>query len=162
MGAAYGGCSYMGGGMTHPQIKLIHVACRELGLDEDTRRDLQLVATGKASLRDMTPRELDAVVTLLKARGFKAQAGSPQRRPTRVAAPRGDVRFCHVLWGKLHRAGVVDAAGAAGLTAFIRKRFEKAWGAVPFDVDSIQDWKQIATVIEALKAMCTRAGIDIG
>ena len=66
-----------------------------------------------------------------------------------------------MLWGKLHRAGAVDAAGAEGLNAFIRKRFEKAWGAVPIDVDAIQDWKQIATVIEALKAMCLRAGIDI-
>ena len=148
--------------MSHPQIKLIHVACRQLGLDEDTRRDLQLVATGKASLRDMSPRELDAVVTMLKARGFKAQAGKPHKRQSRISAPRGDVRFCHVLWGKLHRAGAVDAAGAAGLSAFIRKRFEKAWGAVPIDVDGIQDWKQIATVIEALKAMCIRAGMDIG
>jgi len=35
------------------QIKLIHVACRDLGLDEDTRRDLQLFVTGKDSLKAM-------------------------------------------------------------------------------------------------------------
>ena len=147
--------------MSTALIRLIHVGCRELGLDEDTRRDLQLVTTGKASLSLMSDAEQERVVAALKARGFKAQAGSPKRRPARAAAPRGDVRFCHVLWGKLHRAGAVDAAGAEGLNAFIRKRFEKAWGAVPIDVDAIQDWKQIATVIEALKAMCLRAGIDI-
>ena len=44
------------------QIRLIHVGCRSLGLDEDTRRDLQLVATGKSSLTAMNDRELEAVV----------------------------------------------------------------------------------------------------
>jgi hypothetical protein len=32
---------------------------------------------------------------------------------------------------------------------------------VPFDIDGLRDWKQIATVIEALKAMCARAGIEL-
>jgi hypothetical protein len=145
--------------MSHPQIRLIHVAARELGLDEDTRRDLQLVTTGKASLRDMTAPELDRVVEALKARGF-----APGRKVSpkgRKAAPRGDIRFCHVLWGKLVQAGAVDGAGAKGLNAFIRARFETAWGAAPIDVDKMQDWRQIATVIEALKAMCARAGIKL-
>jgi hypothetical protein len=72
------------------------------------------------------------------------------------------VRFAHVLWGKLVRAGAVDKAGAAGLNAFIRARFENSWGAVPIDIDAMRDGRQIATVIEALKAMCARAGIDLG
>ncbi|MGV8987628.1 MAG: phage protein GemA/Gp16 family protein [Cypionkella sp.] len=145
--------------MSHPQIKLIHVAARELGLDEDTRRELQLVTTGKASLRDMTAPELDEVVKALKARGFAP--GRKAARKGRKAAPRGDIRFCHVLWGKLVNADAVEGTGAKGLNAFIRSRFEKAWGAVPLDVDQMQDWKQIATVIEALKAMCARAGVKL-
>lgn len=145
--------------MSHPQIRLIHVAARELGLDEDTRRDLQLVTTGKASLTEMTAGELDSVVEALKARGFAP--GTKFARKGRKAAPRGDIRFAHVLWGKLVKAEAVEGRGAKGLNAFIRARFEKAWGAAPIDVDKMQDWKQIATVIEALKAMCTRAGIDL-
>ena len=141
-------------------LKTIHVACRDLGLDNDTRRDLQVLVTGKDSLTAMTPAEHLAVLEALKQRGFKPSAGkakSSHRRP----ATRGDIRFCHVLWGKLVRAGAVDLPGAAGLNAFIRARFEKAWGAVPFDIDGLRDWKQIATVIEALKAMCGRAGIEL-
>lgn len=30
--------------------RMIHVGCKQLGLDNDTRHDLQLVATGKASM----------------------------------------------------------------------------------------------------------------
>jgi hypothetical protein len=145
--------------MTRALQKLIHAGCRELGLDDDTRRDLQLQVTGKPSLAAMTEPEMERVVAALRARGFKP---SPGAAPRRKAAERGDVRFAHVLWGKLHRAGAVDKAGAAGLNAFIRARFEQAWGAVPIDIDAMRDGQQIATVIEALKAMCARAGIDLG
>ena len=137
------------------QIKLIHVGCKALGLDHDTRRQLQLVTTGKDSLTAMTLPELTAVVEALRARGFRP-VGSKRK-----AAARGDVRFCHVLWGKLWRASAVDAMGAAGLNAFIRKRFASAWGAAPLDIDQMSDAKQIATVIEALKAMCARAGVEL-
>ncbi len=143
-------------------LKTIHVACRQLGLDEDTRRDLQLVATGKASLKEMTPAEHQKVLDALKARGFTPGPASGAKKGFRRPATRGDVRFAHVLWGKLVRAGAVQVPGATGLNAFIRARFEKAWGAVPLDVDSMRDWQQIAAVIEALKGMCKRAGVNIG
>ena len=142
-------------------LKSIHVACRQLGLDADTRHDLQLVATGKGSLKDMTAAEQLLVLEALKAKGFAPGPSSSAKKGYRTAAPRGDVRFCHVLWGKLLKAGAVHVPGATGLNAFIRARFEKAWGAVPFDVDSMRDWKQIAAVIEALKGMCKRAGVDL-
>lgn len=138
--------------------KLIHAGCRELGIDGETRRDLQRLVTGKASMTEMTEADLESMVQALKDRGFRP---SPGAAPRRKAAERGDVRFAHVLWGKLVRAGAVDRAGAAGLNAFIRARFEKSWGAAPIDIDAMRDWRQIATVIEALKAMCARAGIRL-
>lgn len=136
-------------------VRTIHVACRQLGIDAETRHDLQLRVTGKASLSDMTATEQEKVLAELKARGFRIAGG---KRP---AAKRGDVRFAHVLWGKLHRAGAVDRAGAVGLNAFIRARFAQAWGAAVMDVDQMRDPAQIAAVVEALKAMCARAGIDL-
>lgn len=141
--------------MTPANIRKIHVAARQLGLDDDTRRDLQLVATGKESLKDMTDAEGVKVLEALVARGFK-----PTQGKGRAAAARGDVRFAHVLWGKLHAAGAVQVKGALGLNAFVRARFEKTWGAVPLDVDQMRDARQIATLIEALKGMCDRAGVS--
>ena len=140
------------------QIKMVHVACRSLGIDGDTRQDLQLAVTGKASLSDMTDHELTLVIGALKERGFSPSGGA---KPRRKAAPRGDVRFCHVLWGKLHKVGAVEVAGAAGLNAFVRARFSDKWGAAPIDIDALSDHRKIATVIEALKAMCRRADIDL-
>ncbi|MFN3575391.1 MAG: phage protein GemA/Gp16 family protein [Tabrizicola sp.] len=145
--------------MTRALQKLVHVGCRDLGLDEDLRRELQLAVTGKASLREMTEADLAQLVRALEQRGFRPQAGQGKNR--RPAARRADVRFAHVLWGKLHRAGAVDQGGARGLNAFIRARFGKAWGAAPIDIDRMQDHRQIATLIEALKAMCERARIEL-
>jgi hypothetical protein len=154
--------------MTALLIKKIHVGCRQLGIDEDTRRDLTLRVVGKDSLRACSAAELEAVVDELKAQGFKpeakagAKSGAKGGRKFRPFASRGDVRFCHVLWAKLAQAEAVSVPGSEGLNAFVRARFEKSWGAVPIDVDQMRDWRQIAQVIEALKAMCLRAGIEIG
>lgn len=145
--------------MTRALQKLVHVGCRELGIDGETRRDLQLLVTGKASMLDMTEADLSKMVTALKERGFKAQAGA--RKPKRAAAPRADIRFAHVIWGKLHKAGAVDQGGAKGLNAFIRSRFGKSWGAEILDIDLMRDHRQIATAIEALKAMAARAGVSL-
>ncbi len=145
--------------MTRALQKMVHIGCRDLGIDGETRRDLQLLVTGKASMTDMNEGDLSKLVTALKERGFKPFAG--KSRAKRPAAKRADVRFAHVLWGKLHKAGAVDLGGAKGLNAFIRARFESAWGAAVFDIDAMQDHRQIATLIEALKAMCNRAGINL-
>ena len=142
--------------MTPRQRKLrtVHAAAREIGLEADDRRALQLVATGKASSADMNEEELDAVLEAMRARGWRAKGSRP-------ASARGDLRFVHVLWRLLFEAGKVEAGGSEGLNAFIRSRFGAAWGSVPADVDMMRDGRQIADVIEALKAMCARHGIRI-
>jgi phage gp16-like protein len=144
--------------MTAALIRLVHVGARELGLDDDTRRDLQLVTTGKASLKDMTHGELTRVVEALKARGFTVSAKGKARRPP---AARADVRFAHVLWRLLHDAGHAKVGGPKGLNAFIQARFSKKWGAAPLDIDVMQEWSQIRDVIDALTDWCRRTGIDV-
>ncbi|MGR3501582.1 gp16 family protein [Pseudaestuariivita sp.] len=136
--------------MTRTLQKLIHVGCRELGLDSDDRKAMQLALTGKASMADMSEAELTVIVDNLKAKGFKPKGG---RKPK---APRKDLRLVHVLWSKLGEAGVLERPDRAGLNAFIRKRFEKSWGSVPADVDMLRDHTQIDDVIQALKSWATR------
>ena len=135
--------------------KLIHAACRQLGLDADARRDLQLRVTGKASMREMAEADLRAVAKELKGQGFDPAA----RR--RKAAPRSDLRFIHVIWRLLGEAGALNRPGRAGLNAFIRARFTDKWGSVPIDVDALRDAGQINDVIRALKDWCERAGVEL-
>lgn len=148
--------------------RMIHVGCKQLGLDADTRRDLQLVATGKASMSDMEEADLRKVVEALKQRGFKP-SGSPWYTSAKggghpkghAPAPRADLRFLHVMWRLLGDAGALKKPGRDGLNAFIRSRFDGKWQSVPIDVDALRDASQINDVTRALKDMCHRAGVQI-
>ena len=135
----------------------IHLGCRELGLDNEARRDLQLVVTGKASMIDMTEAELKAMVKRLEADGFKPASGA---KKVFTPAPRADLRLVHKLWGELGRSGQLRDKSRAGLNRFVRARFGDHWAMVPADVDMLTDWSQIDAVIQALKNWGQRAGID--
>lgn len=148
--------------------RMIHVGCKQLGLDEDTRRGLQLVATGKTSMADMTEAELRQVVDALKQRGFKPYGNTyftggkkGGKRTAHAPAPRADLRFVHVLWKQLGDAGALKRPSRDGLNTFIRSRFEGKWQSVPIDVDALRDAGQINDVIRALKDWCQREGVAI-
>jgi len=141
--------------MTAALIRKVHVGCRAIGLDQDARHDLQLLITGKASLCDMNEGEILSVLGALEARGFRAHKG----KATRPLATRPDIRYIHVLWGLLGKAGKLTRPGRAGLNAFVRSRFENKWQSVPIDIDSLQRADQINDVTRALKDMCKREGI---
>lgn len=136
-------------------IRKIFVACRELGIDNDTRKELQLRVVGKSSLSKMTEGEMQKVVQELEQQGFKPSRIGGKRK----AAKRADVRYVHVLWGLLKNAGALENPTRDGLNAFIRKRFAKTWGAALIDVDAMEDHGQISDVIYALKSWCERAGV---
>ena len=142
--------------------KMVHVGCRDLGIDGETRRDLQLMVTGKESMADMAEADLEKLVEALKAKGFKPgfKPGSKALKG-RPAAPRADLRFVHVLWKLLAEAGAVKMPGRDGLNGFVRARFSKQWGSVPLDVDALREWKQINDVVAALKDWCKREGIKL-
>ena len=131
--------------------KAIYAASKAAGMDEDARRDCFERLTGKRSLSLMS----DAEVARMDAYFRKL---TPKKRP---AASRADVRLIHVLWRRLGEAGVLTDPTRKGLDKFIRARFGAAWGAETIDVDALTDARQIATVIEALKDWCRRAGAEL-
>ena len=145
--------------MTEQTRKTIFVACRQLGLDNDTRRDLQLVATGKESMSDMDDADLEKLLAKLKERGFEPGFKTASKGRFKKAAPRADLRYVHVLWRLLGEAGKIKKPGRAGLNAFVRSRFEGKWKSVPIDIDTLRDAGQINDVTRALKDWCKREGI---
>jgi len=138
----------------------IHVACRQLGLDPDARRVIQLAACGKASMKDMTEADLVLVIDHLKEHGWTPGFKRGVKRSFKPA-PRGDLRLVHVLWRELGKAGALREPGRIGLNKFIRHRFEGTWQSVPIDVDALRDHRQISQVINALKDWCRREGVRL-
>jgi phage gp16-like protein len=143
--------------MTRALQQKIHVGCRQLALDADARRALQLAVTGKHSMKDMNDADLLKVIKRLEDDGFKTSSKGKKKHK---AAPRADLRLVHVLWGKLGDAGELRDPGRSGLNKFIQDQFGKSWGAVPADIDMLRDGTKINAVIQALKSWGERAGID--
>jgi len=135
----------------------IHVGCRQLGLDADARRALQLSETGKHSMKDMDDAELLKLIKRLENDGFKPSSKGKNKHKV---APRADLRMIHVLWRKLAETGELRDPSRAGLNTFIQARFGNTWGSVPADVDMLRQWPHIDAVIQALKSWGARADID--
>ena len=145
--------------MTARLKRTIHVGCKQLGIDNETRRDLQLVVTGKSSMSAMNDKDLQAVIDALTERGFKPGFKGGSKRKGHPPAPTPALKYIHVLWGLLGKAGVLEQPNRKGLNAFIRSQYEGKWQSVPLDIDMLRDAGQINDVTRALKDWCKRKGI---
>ncbi|SMH42241.1 gp16 family protein [Mesorhizobium australicum] len=130
----------------------IHVAKKQLGLDEDTYRDLLGRVTGKRSAKDMSHAERQAVLDEMRRHGFKAGSnGSRKRLEGRFA------KKLQALWIAGWNLGVVRDRDDAALIAFVRRQTHIDH--VRFLVDAAEARK----AVEAIKAWLAReAGVDWG
>ncbi|EAR7150442.1 gp16 family protein [Salmonella enterica] len=105
-------------------ITIIHVARRELRLDEDTYKDALRTATGKISCRDMTLLELSKALAAFEKRGFKVRS-KPQNRALKPATVTAKVR---AIWRLMHAQGFLGSDSETALNAWVRKQTASANG----------------------------------
>ena len=127
-------------------ISKLHVARKQMALDEATYRALLLRVTGKDSARDMAEDDLKAVLDEMGRLGWMAQPCS-----TKLGwSQKPHVRKVFALWAALERAGGVRAEdGRAALRHFCQRQTGVA----------TVEWltpEQARNVTEALKAMLAR------
>lgn len=97
-------------------IKLIHVARRSLGLDDETYRSmLTSVVPGKHSCRDMSDVQLKKVLETMKKRGFNPVSKS---KPKVSAGIAGKIR---AIWSVMHRQGFVTSNDDASIDAYVKR-----------------------------------------
>ncbi len=126
-------------------IAMLHVARKELALDEDTYRAILERVTGKRSARELTAAQLGQVVDALKERGFTPKRTAPRSK-------KAHVRKVWALWGQLGDDGLLRKTGGASLRAFVKR------------MTGVEDpeWlspEQANVVIEAIKSW-RRRGAD--
>jgi len=122
----------------------VHIVAKELGLDEETYRTVLERCAGVSSAAGATDAQLDLVLAEFRRLGWK-----PRRR--RSAKPH--VRKIWAMWGELVRRGIWRDRRRSSLRAFVKRQTgidNPEWLTHP-DADA---------VIEALKAIGTRAGVD--
>lgn len=101
-------------------IKVIHIARRDLHLDDDTYRSLLgAVVPGKTSCSDMTVIELQNVIQALEAKGFKSKPLPRSKR--RMSAPSDVSLKIRAIWKTMFNQGFVRDGSDIGLDRFVRR-----------------------------------------
>lgn len=135
-------------------ITLVHVAKRDMALDEETYRAILVAQGGGDSLSAMANGNINKVLDYMKAQGFKLRKTKTDRKQAKSHYA-GKVR---ALWLFLHELGVVRDPSEAALTAYV-KRIAKVddmqWMRGARDING--RWKdRDYLVIESLKKWAMR------
>lgn len=109
-------------------IRLIHVAKRDLSLDDDTYRSILLRFGRKESSSDLTVPELEQVLEHLKRSGFKVRSkGKPAKpkavkaKPSRPLAQDAESKKIRALWLFLHELGAVNNPSEEALASYVKR-----------------------------------------
>ena len=108
-------------------IRLIHVAKRDLSMDDDTYRAILQRIGKKASSTDLTIPELEKVLEYLKRSGFKVRSKSKsapkpaQEKPSRPLAQDLESKKIRALWLFLHELGAVKNPSEEALAAYVKR-----------------------------------------
>ncbi|MCB7134792.1 regulatory protein GemA [Salmonella enterica subsp. enterica serovar Hillegersberg] len=125
-------------------LKVIHVARRELQLDEATYRQLLKTHCGGSSLRAMSDAQLTRIFAVMKNQGFKVTSREPPAYDKQAA-------MIYALWRELANGGAVRDDGSLALNKFIQRQTGIAR----------LEWlnnQQASQVIEQLKKWLARVG----
>ena len=129
----------------------IHIAKKDMNLDDDKYRALLYGATGKDSTKGMSYAEMEAVLKAFTEKGWEQTVNkSKNARPMfRKKSTKGYIRKVYSLWGVLKKEGIVKARFPDGFCKRI----------VEIDNTDKLDKAEANKVIEALKQWCDREGV---
>lgn len=127
-------------------IQKIHVAKRQLGLEEADYRSVLTLATGKDSAGAMSDAELQAALAAFEALGFQSSfKGAPDGKKS----ARPVIRLIFGLWTELGRRGLVVDADRKALFVFVKRMSG-------IDHPDWLDNAEANKIVEALKAIRDR------
>jgi hypothetical protein len=135
------------------EIKLIHVARRELGLDDETYRAVLQAVAGVDSSSKLDWQGRKKLIDHFKSKGFKIKSKVAAKSPgvTNAAA---DPQYLKILalWSELHTCGVVRVNTESAVRIYIKRM-------TGCDDYRFCNGKQVVTVIEALKKWLVRTEV---
>lgn len=127
----------------------IHIAKKDLGLDDDTYREIIRQAVNKSSAKDCTDRQLLKVVKTFEEKGWKHKKSLNQYR--KVPTGRYDLEKIYALWGELQGLGVVKSTELVELDKWVNRMTNGKRSSAQFLEES---WAQ--RIIECLKKWIKR------
>ncbi|MBS4699346.1 gp16 family protein [Aeromonas media] len=111
-------------------IRLVQVGRRNLGLDEETYRELLTQQSGKRSAAELTLQELDKVLVAMKAAGFKPTVKRPVKETAskRLSPARGapvktaEIGVIRAIWITMHRHGLLRDGSESALNHYVERQ----------------------------------------
>lgn len=127
----------------------VHVAKKELGLDETAYGDVLFRETGHSSAANCSDAELVKLLDAFKRMGWQAKPKHPRPR----IADHKTARKARALWISLGHLGAIENPSEKALEAFAKRQL---------GCDTLQwaDQTMMFKLIEALKSMALREGWD--
>ncbi len=139
-------------------IAQIHIAKKDLGLDDGTYRHALKQATGKASCRDMGMMELHKAVQWFKDHGWKPKTNKRQYSPPsrqRAAGQKTQQDKLRALWISMAKQGVIRDGSEKALGQWVQRMTAKynkgvGWQSVAFVpevwlsplIEDLKKWQQ--------------------
>ncbi|WNY75953.1 gp16 family protein [Pasteurella multocida] len=99
-------------------IQLIHIAKKQLGIDEISYQQMLERITGKNSTKQMTIKELDKVLSELEEKGFNNSAKKSRRSSSKTVKPT-IVDKIRVVWRAMHANGIILDGSDQALNQFV-------------------------------------------
>lgn len=140
--------------MSKPLIAKIHIAKKQLGLDDDTYRQALATATsGKTSCANMNENELQAVLDAFKSKGFKPKKA---KTPRRLSPPGGQAKVPEIdkvraIWITMANHGFVRDSSEDALDAYTKRMSAKLNKGVGVDAVKWLNAYLASKVLEMLK-----------
>lgn len=105
--------------MRMTDLAKIHIAKKELGLDDETYRAMVRRIGGVDSAKDLDMHARWRLLQELRERGWKPKPG--RQAKARVLASDPQSRKLRALWLEMHQADIVSDPSEAALAAFCRR-----------------------------------------
>lgn len=135
-------------------IRLIHVARRELKLSDDAYRTaLSEAANGKESSSEMAIKELEAVLTLFKAAGFKVKLNNKRKLSPKSGARvrTAEISVIRAVWTTMYKHGFLRDGSETSLNSYVKRMTVKLNNGIGVDEVQWLDGYLAYKVLEALK-----------
>jgi phage gp16-like protein len=159
---------------TRTEIQLIQIGRRELGLDDETYRELLRNLTGgKSSSKDLTPAERQRVLNHMKARGFEVRPRREGKTTAAAAALAAApapawrheplMRKLRAMWYALAAAGAVERPdGVDACNAAIEAWAQRMMARWPVRPERLRfaRGEQLGRLVEEMKRWCQRLGLN--
>lgn len=140
-------------------LSQIHIAKAQLGLDDDTYRDMLYTVTRKRSAAELDAHERAQVLRHLESKGWRPRS---KKAPTeRIKKLPPQVRLIYAMWGLLARNGAVQDRSPSALRAWIRHWGQSEPDSVGDGIPEMLPTEIRARVADQLIEWCRRLRIHV-